>query len=490
MSAPATAPKVVRAARKAAPKTAPADTTPATPAVVTPTPEVTPAVVAPVVADAAATPAAPTTPTVAPKAKKAAGVTCISAARVRNHLDKFGLNKMLTELHDDIDSKLTSYNEATEALASGKVKSKGEANAVVETDVTAEQRAAFEATVASLKDSVPLMQQQSAALSRERIRFSSDAAIQLSIVLDELVLELIEHAMKSVTATGRAIIQVEHLHAAGVEQLSLYPLVHGLKTFQQTRAQLNKKTADDKHAADVAAAVKEAVAKTTADLKKTHGFKTPKKIAAKPEDTPADAAPKAEEPVAEAVVEPVVADEDDSDKNNFSFYVGLACARVKEQHPAYAKVRVSAQIRSYLSDIVIELIHRLSQRMLLTSQNMKIKTVNDVAMFSALASILIDGHAASEKIEFKSVQVTAPEALAAEAAKKDEAKKAGTPFTPTPADQLAQTTVLQAHRTISYPTSAFETLKATVESKFNLHEKLHDEKKASAKASASAQASA
>lgn len=450
--------KVVRKQKVAA---TPADA-PAPVVEVAPTPVPTPVEeVAPVVEAAPAPAATEVTP-----AKPV--VVAISAARVRAHLDKMNLNKQLSALLAEVKAPLAEFEAAQVTLK--------------KEDATADEKATAQATVDRLAPLVPSLEAKNAALSRERIRFSSDAAVQLSIVLDELVQQLTEHTIKCAIENKKKIIQTEHLHKDGIESLPLYPLICSLPSFQKTRAALAQSARDAAVAAATQAAAEDkasALAKAEREWKKKYHVTTPKVVKTAPAAAAAPAAEDAAAPTPaaeEAAVVPVPKEKKvkaAEDKTSFRFYVGQVCKEMVKRHPEYEKVRISTEIRDYLSNLLVELIQRLAPLVYLTAQNMKIKTINESAVFSTLETILIDGHAAVETIVLKEAQINDTSAHKAELAKREEAKKAGTPYTATPLDKLPKITGLVAERTITYPTSGYAALHKRVLEKFALYKTVH-----------------
>jgi histone H3/H4 len=402
---------------------------------------------------------------------KAIGVS-ISSARVRRHIDKLNLNSVIDQMINELKSRLAPYKTAKSQLETGKTthmveytkkNAKGEdVKKLVEEsrDITESERTAATKLVADMEAGVPAIESQIAALSRERTRFSNEASIVLSIVCDETVQQLVEHAMDRALAAKKKIIQVPHLHEAGVEKLSLFPLIKNLPSFVATADKLAK-TAQEESAAAILAA---ALTKAEKDFKKKYEIKTPKK--------------KKEPEVAqtEEVVEPAADEEDPSDsKTSFKFYVHQVCKELVKRDEKFKAIRISTDIRTYLSNLLVEFIQRVSPLVLLMSSSMKNKTVNDVAILKAVECLLIDGHHAVESVEVKPAQVHDPVALKAELAKRDEEKKAGREYKVV-LDSIPKIDGFVAVRTIKYPTSGYSALEKKVQKKISLYEALSVEK--------------
>jgi len=396
----------------------------------------------------------------------------ISPARIRRHLDKLNLNRAIEEelaklkvdtvAHDTAKANLakgtkTVTEEYTEEVsktgADGVVtKENIKKTREVEVALTEADKKQMNATVAALAPKMPELEGKIAALSRERVRFSNNAPLALSVVCDELIQQLIEHAMKRVVAAKKKIVQVGHLHEDGVESLSLFPLVRSLPSFVAMKEKLfsamHKEEIDKLVASTRDAALKEFKKLYADGLKK-------KKL-----EVPAVAA-SAEEPAAA----PAPTDDDDSDsKTTFRFYVVQVCKEVIKANAEFAQVRISTDIRNYLSDLVVELIQRLSGLVYLTTVSMNVKTVNDEAILRTVQGLMIDGKKSTEKVSFRTEQVVDPEALKAEQEKKAAAKKEGKEYKIN-TDALPKVVGYVAEHSVEYVDSGFSQLAAKVKAR-------------------------
>lgn len=393
---------------------------------------------------------------------KAIGVS-ISAARSRRHLDKLNLNLVLDMAIKEPKSQIQAYKAAKSQLETLKVPCVTEVDGkkIHELrDATADEQAAASATVAAIEPQLAVLESRIASLSRERTRFSNEAAIVLSITCDELTQQLAEHTMNRVLLCKKKIIQISHLHESGIEALSLYPLIKTLPSFVKTSAEFARIEQEDKTAALLAAAL----AQAEKDFKKKYEVTAPKKKKeAEPEATP----------------EAVETDEEDvaDSKTSFRFYVHQVCKTVTARDPKFADVRVSTAIRGYLSDLLVELIQRISPLVLLTANSMKNKTVNDVAILRTIEFLLIDGHKQLETIDVNATKVQDPAALKEAIQKRDDEKKAGREYK-IDLEALPKVDGFFAVRHVSYPTSGYEPLAEKVKAKLALFETLSQKDKA------------
>lgn len=385
------------------------------------------------------------------QAGKVIGVN-ISWARVRRHLDK--LNKVVEDILGPLKKELSDTKSAEKTLADGFRTTTDHNGIEVKEPLTAGDRAALQEQVNAAAPKRAELEAKIKALSRERVRFSNKAPVALSIVCNELVQQLVEHAMHKVIVAKKKIVQIEHLHECGVESLPLYSLVRSLPSFIQTE----QKIAADKKKKELDDLVNETREQVEKEFKKKFSDILPKKKKGPTETVVAPA----------ELLAVACKNEAPDSKTTFRFYVSIVCRDVIKKNEAFAHVRVSTEIRVYLSKLLIELIHRLSSLIQLTTNAMKIKTVDHKAILKTVEQLLIDGHSPVEAITFKEVLVTDPEVLKIERAKRDAAKKAGTEYK-IDVDKLGKIPKCVAVRTLTYDeSSGFVALQKMVKEKLAL----------------------
>lgn len=339
---------------------------------------------------------ATTTPAAAPAAqavpkdtKKQANVSVISHARVRRHIDKLGVNKLVTLATRKIKEELKPLDEAQHRLDNGdrKVDAEGKATKSAEgkpeyTPLSDAEKAKLQKLLADTKARYDELTKEQGALGRERTRFSTESSMALAVVLDELIRQLVTHAMDNVIGEDKKIIQVNHLRD-GASKLDLFPLVHALPSWHTVPDHVIKK-------------------------KKEEGD--------------------AEVEVPVAATEP---ESEHSDKTSFSFYVSSICRGIifdgtetvtdadgkvttkPKKSEKYGNIRVSTNIREYCNLLLIEFIHRLSVQLQETLKNQDVKTVTDDIIMDELRKMLIDGQEPSEKLVYTMEDVPDPAAIEA-----------------------------------------------------------------------------
>lgn len=412
----------------------------------------------------------------------------ISSARTRRNMDKLTLNKTVEEEIAKFKADINAHDTAVQLLADGVRKKNEEYQEVV--TVTNEDGTQVKEHVKKTREvSVPLSKEEITqlrntvhtitpklaelkgkvvALSRERVRFANEAPVATSIICDEFVQQFIEHAMKKVLASKKKIVQINHLHEAGIEHLSLYPLAKSLPSFMATTQML----ADVARTAELDKLISAAKEQAWKEFKTQYKDVLPKKK----KGASAPAAPIA---APATVVPDVVEEEDDAadSKTGFKFYVSQVCREVIKTNPSYAHVRISTDIRNYLSVLLTELIQRLSYLTQLTTEAMKIKTVNDVAILKTVEKLLVDGRTPTETISYRPEKVPDPEVVRVELKKKADAKLAGAVYKVN-LDAIPKVDGWVAVRDVKYELSGFAELAAKVTEKIKIHREHNKEESA------------
>ena len=232
--------------------------------------------------------------------------------------------------------------------------------------------------------------------------------------------------MNKALCAKKKIIQIAHMHESGIEKLPLYPLINTLPSFVSYKSKYDA-------AAEVAklkAIIDAAVAEKEKELKKKYAdraLKSSKQAKANKEsivpDTVAAPVPVAEP---ELVEEPVgLADDTDDAKTSFKFYVHKVCDDVKKQDERFKSIRISTEICVYLSDLLVEFIHRTAPLILLTANSMKNKTINELAIMRTIEFIMTDMHSPVETVTLRDELVLDTEFVKKEIAKRDVEKPQG-----------------------------------------------------------------
>lgn len=355
--------------------------------------------------------------------------TFITPARARRHLDKININYNVNKELAVYKNQLSNYELKSNLLTTHKVGSGEE-----ERDATAEEMAVAQQFVTDNESRMENLKNEYAALSGEKTRFSHDASVALSTTCDELTRQMLEHALGKAILCKKKIIQVVHLHDE-LETIKLYPLIKSLPLIVDTTNTLAKQKYDKDIKTAVANAlsqyekeskVKKSSNKTTTEADSTSDAKEDKS-SKKNKNMPAtDSSNNETSDVTDAV----------ESKTSFQFYVHSICKELIKTNELYNQMRISTEIRVYISTVLTQFVQRLSNLVVVFSHSLKSKTVNDSTIMRVVEMLLIDGHDRKESFDF----TTCPE-----------------------------TSKCLCARTVTYPTSAAKELIQLVDEKLKLY---------------------
>ncbi len=436
--------------KRAAPKTArrqvkkPVENKP-----VDPLPEKT-TMAEPVVAQTAQETAKPAKVKKAPEVLHRTPMGFISAARVRTNMDKLTLNKAVNEESKPLRLALSQLEVAETRLKAG-----GYTEGDKFVPLTPELTKQYNDVVSSVGPKKLEYTLKIDALARERVRFSNNAPDVLSVVCGELIHQLVTHTVDNAISLDKKIIKIDHLHSESVSTLPLYPLIRNLPSFmeyQKTFASKNTSVQLDKMKKDL----KDKLWKEFRSRYNEAPLVKKKKVAAAPLAVPA-----AEEPAhAEDAEED--ADESTDGKTSFRFYVVQECRYVigldKYKNSG---VRISTEIKEYLSTLLVEFIQRVAFLVQRTAEAMTRKTINKTAIMKTVEKLLIDGHTPTETITYTDTLVPDPALYEAEVKKRNDAKAQGTTYKIN-LDAIPKVKGFAVTKNVTYPDVGFKALEEKV----------------------------
>lgn len=313
-----------------------------------------------------------------------------SAARVRQVFDSKGLNDTVNKHLEPHKAIVNKHKACEQAIQSRKVTVKittgpdGQPleKAIKEDRVlTAEEVAKYESEIKDLAPKLDGAKQMVAILSREKIRFANAAAPALAVVCEELIKELLVGAMQVVKATEMKIVYLKHIFQS-TQQTKYHQLYSQLPAFANRKAlyeaeQLAKRTQKN---------LEDALALAKKDWIKEKGLQPERKREAPPKNPAA----KAEKAKAAEVITP-------ASGVSFKVYVGHLIDFLKKEE-ANKNIRFSDEIRIFLSEVALEFIQRISNKVHLDISSRKNKTITPAVIMRAVETIMNEGHIAQTEL--------------------------------------------------------------------------------------------
>ncbi len=243
-------------------------------------------------------------------------------------------------------------------------------------------------------------------LSRQKIRFNDEGVVAMTTVAESVITECARHAMKSATDDNKKTVKPDHLLGLGYDKLSLYPT---FKTLPHFVTLLSKHERQAKHEEALNSKKKEltfaarnkcksagkpyrrdskpdfSALKTFEDSEVEHGFAVKKQGEKKPN---------------RVSYHWKYIDFDDSDYNNantFSFYVDRVFKNMKGNEcletlhgKCVDNPKISKSVKTFLSNLMADFLHRLSPKLRLLSELSDVKTVNADTVLASVKLILSD----------------------------------------------------------------------------------------------------
>lgn len=384
---------------KVAPTSAPVSVTESAPAVA---PSQSEPVKAPVVVETGCgdVPAVPTEEGKA-KAKSRKMLTdvvdvTISTARVRTYLSDQGFNAKVHEAMTSL-ADATNYGSLPESTVAYITSSKPDP--VDPKKATEEQKAEaskLEALWTAFSDpatrgTLPVSKETSDALSglvsRHLLRTGDDAVTAFAATANYVVHELAVHGARALKAEGKKTLQIYHIANDEMESLSIWPLIHNLKTVRAARcafaARVAELDAKNEEKREKAKLPKKAKADKTEKVEKVA---EPVPSNDQPEPTPTE--PATEEKKEKKPRDKVPCDE----FKHHTFHIFRdGVTEVLGMNEAGKRIGdVSNEVRSFGSHLVFELIGRYAPLVREQSEYAGVKTIKASSIGIITRSFLLD----------------------------------------------------------------------------------------------------
>ena len=292
------------------------------------------------------------------KEKKKLPEICINTARVRRVLE-LTANRKIIEKRIPYKKIRSDYKYAEKCLNNGMELMERTSNddetktEIIDIELTSARRAEFEEYKNNYETKVKENNDiEIDLLSKARTRFNCEVSEYLAITLDEMARQLCLQAIDHVLINGKKIIHPQHLHTEGIENIPLYKLFCTLPTWVEGQND----------------AQKERVKEEETDNNKT--------------DDDGDVDP--------SDVDPSDIDPSDLD-DSFKTYVGNRIKKTQQSREQYASIRVSRQIKSYISKLLVEFCQRFFIKAYMAVKYKKQKTVDGETFMYIIRDILYDG---------------------------------------------------------------------------------------------------
>jgi hypothetical protein len=397
--------------------------------------------------------------------------TVMSQSRVRKHLDKLNVNQSITNEIKALNATVAKYKKALH-ITSGKAQFANKIN-TNNGPPSEEEIEEAKLLLSKMTNAEKTALDKITALTSEKIRFSKETSVVLSVIMDKLVLDLVTFAEQRVSAQEGRLITPDVLHDPLVEQLPLFPLISQLPSYIKREKKVVQKRIEDAVYAALKAkqdvcnkAHKSSAAKVRAALKSLNDPDLSKKVISALDEVRDSVRVKEQQKAEKVKSEDVPASDSEDNAATFDFYVNLICKSVVSKKPqtettpetpAVPSIRVSTEFRKYVSDLLVEFISRTAQILCVQIDSMNLKTVSESAVLGTVKLMLAEARKNESSVKVVKKKVPQKEAHEAEKKKKAEAKKQGEEYE-YDVNKLPQVDALEAVKTTDYSKCGYDEL--------------------------------
>lgn len=399
--------------------------------------------------------------------------TVISVARVKNGFNKnkeYGINKDIIAKTKKLKAEQEKYNSAKKALETGEeVHVEANGKPVLDAEkkqqmhpLTEVRRKELTKYVEEYSKRYDEIEEELGALGNAQIRFSDEVGLALTVALEEVAKQLLEYSMKRCKIIEeKKMVYVKHLRSGNVEELSYYPLFSKLPTWVNYKPNEEKKgekseEKEEKHTEEEKEETKQSPDKTSLFYYICE--------------------------LCKEMIHPVVLDKEG--KQQFEVVTRKMKENKGEKQVTVVKrdetgpfkdLRVSSEMKRYVTALMKELCMRLSPLVQLQLQLMKIKTINVKILLSVIKNLMVDCEKYSEKLTYTRVEEADPKAVKEQKKNAEEAKKQNKEYKKKPEKELPRSQVLKIEKQLVFNNKGYEELESVINSKLAAHKKYLEE---------------
>lgn len=391
--------------------------------------------------------------------------TTVAKARVNGHVEN--INNPLTSRIDDLKKEKAPYHEKEKMIAKGEVPLfNADGSAQLNEDkthktqpLTEEEKAKLQAEITAFAARQKEIDEEISLLKAPQTRFADSFLQGITHLLDSVILELVMTGIQHAKANDKKTAKVGHLSDEACRGLRCYRLVKSLPSWPPVEPVKPEKATGEEAKKEAPAAEKH--------TEKTFDYYIGEIANEYTHPAVRDAAGN---PTKQKVVRDKKTKENGVEKTVQHEVEEI----VRKKDGPYNDIKISAEIKSYISSLVCELIKRfmnLTKQLLTTAKS---KTASKDILLCCLRMMLSDGVSYTETLESYTKTVVEPNFAKAEKAKR---KEQGGKYIP-PADSAVPKVTEKHYRVVTkYDDPAVESLVADVAAylvRWEAHEKQKD----------------
>lgn len=247
----------------------------------------------------------------------------------------------------------------------------------------------LKALLAANATKIVQLKQEQTALSSARIRFSKNTSTRLRNVIDVIIYQLLELAFEKTFQEKKKFVTLEDLHTSGVAALPIFPLISSLESWKNPPV-VKKSPAvaqDESEEPDTGAD------DDFAPVSLNHYIYEMTRALANPVSYDSTGKPEIIQ------VEKV---------NKLTQAKEFISVTKHDETAKYYKMRCRKDVKTYLNNIILEFLARISPIVQRQLQSMDVKTVTEQIIMDTIDHMLLDGAPVKESLEYEKIQIPNP----------------------------------------------------------------------------------
>lgn len=285
----------------------------------------------------------------------------ISPAKIRNIIDKSGLNKNINKVISELK---TSFGEEYVTLLKQLKKA------------TAADKPSIEQKLLENKPNEELLMKHERA-NHEKYRFSHEVSIIIAVFYDDLVTNLLTNAFDNTINEKKAIVLKDYLFN-NLHETKYYNAIKSFTMKDETKFHAKKSNVE----------LIQQINKLKKDYKLT--------------DLNMDSIKQLLDPKAGLPVDETE-EEDIEDSQSFKFYIQTIGKKLTISNEKYSKIRISKDLKVYISDLLNKLTFKIINLCRIITECVKFKTISNISVIKSIEYILNEDSDVLENINIQVV---------------------------------------------------------------------------------------
>lgn len=309
-------------------------------------------------------------------------------ARIRHYLDAIGVNKLINEKSLQYKPILQKYKQCIAELEKGRLNNKKEL-----VPLTQEENDDTKKFIEENKSKIESIVAEKIELKMQKLRFSDSSIKYMFKVIQKIISHLLNAAADKAILAQKSIVHPKFLFDDDLQitKFELYPLICELPSCKKLMSEFESEKLEN---------LKEKQFKDGYDkCMKEHKIKREAKKA----QAQAQNQAQAQTTVTDAVViaESIIKQKKEKEYRGFETFIGTMGQALKEKHDK--KLKFSKKLKTFISNLIVELLQKVSEVIEIIIGILKVKTINDHIVETILETLMLSH--VSLKYEYETKEI-------------------------------------------------------------------------------------